>query len=149
MQDPADVPEAWYGQSIVPPGETLVGIAKGAYCGKDLLVFGSGRAAIMVQRFSASKLIRRYDAIDLVDLDVQGEEFSVIYGAMEALNDRVRRLHIGTHSREIEENLRALLRANRWQCLRDYPCLQTNETPFGAIPFGDGIQTWINPRLTS
>ena len=44
-------------------------------------------AAITVQRFSASKLVRRYDTIDLVDLDVQGEEFTVIYGAMEALNE--------------------------------------------------------------
>src|SRR5579872_5167034 len=134
----------WWGQSKLPADSQPVAVAKGAYANRDLLIFGNGRAAVVVPQFQASKLIRKYPLIDLIDMDLQGEEFVVIYGAMEALNDRAKRLHIGTHSPEIERDLRALLAANKWECLRDYGCLKTNATPYGEHYFQDGVQTWIN-----
>lgn len=147
MNGENSTPASWYGQFKVAPGLAPVGIAKGAYFGRDLHAFATGYAAIKVQQLQGSKIVERYPLIDLIDLDVQGEEFSVIYGAMERMNARVKRLHIGTHGREIEANLRLLLAANGWECLRDYPCNATSATPYGDIAFQDGIQTWRNPRL--
>ena len=34
-----------------------------------------------------------------------------------------------------------------WLPRADYPCQTHAETPYGTIAFGDGAQTWLNPRL--
>jgi len=83
----------------------------------------------------------------VADLDLQGAELKVLEAGIGRVNDRIRRLHIGTHSTAIEAGLRRLMAANAWECLADWPGRRTNETPFGAIQFGDGVQTWLNPRL--
>jgi hypothetical protein len=59
----------------------------------------------------------------------------------------VKRVHVGTHSREIEDGLRRLFRALGWQSLADYACLSSATTPFGMVSFRDGVQSWLNPRF--
>ncbi|MGH7660254.1 MAG: hypothetical protein ACRENA_04960 [Vulcanimicrobiaceae bacterium] len=147
VESTADHPKEWYGQAKAPPDWQPANVIPGGYYGRNLFVYPWGQGAIKVPQFAAAKLFRTYDKIDLVDLDVQGEEFIVLYGGIEELNKRAKRLHIGTHGADIEANLREMLTANRWVCLRDYACGATVETPVGKIYFQDGIQTWINPRL--
>jgi hypothetical protein len=91
--------------------------------------------------------LERIDFLDLVDFDVQGAEGQVIAQSIETLNQKVRRLHIGTHSRDIDAFLKEVLTGQRWVCLREYGCGQTEQTPFGPVGFQDGVQSWINPRL--
>jgi hypothetical protein len=59
----------------------------------------------------------------------------------------VKRLHIGTHSKEIEAGLRQLLSAHGWRCHADYPLSSTSETPWGPVSFENGVQSWVNPGL--
>jgi hypothetical protein len=33
--------------------------------------------------------------------------------------------------------------------VNDYPNNRTNDTPYGPMPFEDGVQTWVNPRLST
>jgi len=84
---------------------------------------------------------------DLIDLDVQGSEADVLEPAARLLDERVRRVHIGTHPGDNEERLRALFGGLGWECVHDYPCAGPSETPYGTITFQDGVQTWVNPRL--
>jgi hypothetical protein len=37
--------------------------------------------------------------------------------------------------------------SNGWRLLTDYPCNGASDTPYGRIAFGDGVQSWLNPRL--
>jgi FkbM family methyltransferase len=88
--------------------------------------------------------------VHLVDLDVQGAEADVLEAGADEL-ERVRCVHIGTHSGELEQRLRTLFTGLGWRCRTDYPCLQTTaETWWGArdVTFVDGVQTWLNPALT-
>jgi FkbM family methyltransferase len=87
--------------------------------------------------------------VDLIDLDVQGEELKCCSSDIGSIDAKVKRLHIGTHSSEIEAGLRTLLNAHGWKCLVDYPLAQANETPYGTFQFVDGVQSWVNPRLCS
>jgi hypothetical protein len=87
--------------------------------------------------------------VDIADLDLQAMEAEVVEAALPALNERVMRVHIGTHSLEVEERLRTCLRGAGWTLLRDFSCLGLRETPYGPVAFGDGVQSWINPRLRS
>ncbi|MBT3532228.1 MAG: hypothetical protein HN478_00010 [Rhodospirillaceae bacterium] len=86
--------------------------------------------------------------VDLMDIDIQGAEDSVIEPAIEMLNARVKRLHIGTHGADIHAGLWDLFFENEWACEFDYPPFQENETPWGSFKTVDGILHLSNMRLT-
>ena len=94
-----------------------------------------------------ASILANYDVLDLVDIDVQGEEVRVISSVLAMINEKVKRLHIGTHSPSIEEQLIEILSIQGWKCVRSYRTGQVNETPYGHITFQDGIQTWVNQRF--
>ncbi|MCI0722818.1 MAG: FkbM family methyltransferase [Acidobacteria bacterium] len=119
-------PANWYGQSVGGPVE--------------------------VNAVSLSALLRPFDRVDLVDLDVQGIEFEVLQAAAEAIDKKVKRLHIATHTREIEAALRSLFQGLSWTSVHDYPCadqqpVQNHATDWGIIGFQDGVQSWVNPKM--
>jgi len=100
-----------------------------------------------VRAVSLNTLLRPLDKVDLIDLDVQGAELTVLKPAAEQLDQKVRRVHIGTHGPEIESGLRNLFRGLGWDSVNDYPCNSECHTPWGSINFQDGVQSWINPGL--
>jgi FkbM family methyltransferase len=103
---------------------------------------------LVVPTITLTSLLQPYSCVDLIDMDIQGAEADVVEESIDELNARVRRLHIGTHSREIEARLRAILGQQGWLGAYDFPNHSINETPYGALDFCDGVQSWINPRLT-
>jgi len=107
----------------------------------------SGWRSIRVPGISLRTILKKLDRVDLIDLDIEGQELITLTAAVAGLDAKVKRLHIGTHSAEIEAGLRRLLSDHGWRCLVDYPLLKTSETPFGVISFGNGVQSWVNPRL--
>jgi hypothetical protein len=96
---------------------------------------------------SLETLLRPLSHVDLVHMDVQGSEYRILAGAAGVINEKVGRLHIGTHSAEIEADLQRLLSENGWKCLRSHASHGRRTTEFGEMDFEDGIQTWVNPRL--
>jgi FkbM family methyltransferase len=93
------------------------------------------------------EILAPYPVVDLLDIDIQGAELAALAAATHALNTRVRRVHVGTHARDIERGLRELFAHHGWQCLHDYACQSTSDTPYGAITFVDGVQSWTNPEV--
>ncbi len=85
--------------------------------------------------------------VDLMDIDIQGAEDTVIEPAMDLLNKRVRRLHIGTHRADIHSGLWELFFANEWVCEFDYPPFSRNSTPWGDFETSDGILHFHNINL--
>jgi FkbM family methyltransferase len=140
-------PSAWYGQAIVHGCEEVDESQSYRYEGHEVVGLKSGGKAVKTRSYLLTDILPERGRIDLIDLDVQGEELKVISAAIDALDQRVVRLFIGTHSAEIEVGLRRLLTQHGWQCVADYPCRRTSHTPWGAIYFMDGIQSWVNPRL--
>lgn len=114
-------PTDWYGQFIGGPTE--------------------------VEAVSLDSLLRPLEKVDLIDLDVQGVELDVLQSAAGQVNQKVKRVHIGTHSEMIEIGLRSLFALLGWKKIWDYPCGTVQETPWGEISFEDGVQTWVNPSL--
>lgn len=127
--------EEWWGQAIVP--ETYDPAKQGFHEARN----------IKVEAVTLSSLIPDGLMIDIIDMDLQGAELGVVVESIDVLSRQVRRLHIGTHSKEIEEGLRELLPRHGWICHADFSCLQENDTPFGPVPFVDGVQSWTNPAL--
>ena len=105
------------------------------------------RESMWVPCLSLPELLAPYPVVDLLDTDIQGAELGVLAAAMHSLNTRVRRVHVGTHSAEIEQGLRQLFTAHGWHCLHDYPGQSVTATPYGPIRFIDGVQSWSNPGM--
>jgi FkbM family methyltransferase len=139
-------PGLWYGQMIV--GKQRAKPVKGAnYGGYPVQRHKDGRKSITIPQIDMESILRNSPRIDLIDLDVQFQELEAITPAIAGLNAKVKRLHIGTHSTEIEVGLRTLLARHGWECRADYPGRGIRETPWGKIDFDDGVQSWVNPHI--
>ncbi|GHV13949.1 hypothetical protein FACS189491_09610 [Spirochaetia bacterium] len=131
----------WYGQSIVPPEQI------------------QGREAYLAENFPHAKiqemtsvtlndLLAEQKYVDLIDMDIQGEEFEVVASARDAIQQKVKRMFIGTHGRLQEYGLRKIFSELGWFNVYDYPSDSQITTNPGIITsFQDGVQYWINPAL--
>jgi FkbM family methyltransferase len=109
-----------------------------------------GRHAVReVKGVSLREILLAHPHIDLVDMDIQGMEDKVIRSVSPQDLDRVRILHIGTHSRAVESRLRRTLRRLGWRNAFSFPCYSESQTPFGEVRFEDGVETWVHPQATS
>jgi len=86
------------------------------------------------------------DRVDLLETDIQRSEGEIFPPAMALVNRKVRRVHIGTHGRDVHDLLVALFARAGWEIVFDYgPGKHT--TPRGSLELGDGILTVRNPAL--
>ena len=94
-------------------------------------------------------LLERLPPVDLIHCDVQGSEYDVLTAAQEALNARVRRVVVGTHSRRIEADLLDFFAAQDWRLEDEGVCRLIQHGGRGALGLvRDGYQVWANPRAT-
>ena len=98
-----------------------------------------------VPAYSLETVCSTHPFIDLVDIDVQGVEYDILAGSFEAVSWKIGVVHIGTHSKEVEQSLTKLFGALGWLNAFAYPGRSTVQTRFGAVTFLDGVQTWVNP----
>jgi FkbM family methyltransferase len=135
----------WYGQGIgwhagEGTGET--------YYGKQVFLNDAGYGHIYVSPITLEEMMADLEVIDLIDMDLQGAEREVIQHSMDALTRKVKRVHIGTHANDIEDKARAAFAAAGWRNVWDFGTQKINTTPYGEIRFVDGVQGWINPKLS-
>jgi|SRR5579872_5408021 len=142
-----DRADQWYGQAIAGSYERPRNKTQELYEGIPVIELKSGWKSIEVQAVTLASLLHDLDRVDLIDMDVQGEELKIVRSAIDELDRKVCRLHIGTHNHEVEKGLKETLGRHGWNCHFDYPCESTTETPFGPVRFGDGVQSWTNPRM--
>jgi FkbM family methyltransferase len=143
-------PNAWSGQRITKGYDTdSQSMNDGTYCGFKVKRHASGWRSVRVPTVTLARLLRDLDFVDLIDMDIEEQELPATHAAIHELNTKVKRLHIGTHGKEIESELRQLLSSHGWHCLADYSLFSTSETPWGIISFENGVQSWLNPRHCS
>lgn len=88
--------------------------------------------------------------VDLIHMDVQGQEVSVLSPVMKILSNRVRNVFVGTHSRRIEGELLELFHRHGWQLVRERPtrfAYSAAHDDIVAWTSRDGGQYWHNPAL--
>jgi FkbM family methyltransferase len=96
--------------------------------------------------YSLTTLLKPYERVDLIHIDIQGAEYDVIAAARSALKEKVRRLVIGTHGRFIEERLMSELSNQGWSLESDEACA-FDETNGNVHMARDGCQVWRNRRF--
>lgn len=92
---------------------------------------------------SLQTLMKDEEAVDLIHFDIQGAEFDVVQGSLDALCAKVRWMVIGTHSRSIEGRLIDLLLPANWSLENEQPCRCSYSAGRSHIVV-DGTQVWRN-----
>lgn len=106
-----------------------------------------GSVSIPVKKISVKNLLEPYknQVIDLIDMDIQGEE-EVILPYLAPFLENIKMLHIGTHGRGIEENIKKTLRKENFFLEKDFNCGESYEIGNNVVSFVDGSQTWKNKK---
>lgn len=141
--------DSWYGQCIAPEYEGRTSLLKK---GLRFLLGYDPKPMDTVSRvrmISLDSILMRCPIVDLIDMDIQGAEYGVLSAAAARLDRQVRKVHIATHSRQVEEDLRDLFTRLQWQNLNDLPGGEVHETRFGKSYCEEGLQTWLNVRIRS
>lgn len=84
--------------------------------------------------------------VDLLHIDIQGGEADFIRDNVKHINQSVRRMLVGTHSRVIEGDIMHLLHKEGWALEIERPCVfdLVSGKPVVRI---DGVQGWVNSSL--
>ena len=103
---------------------------------------------IETKSVTLATLLKDEPLVDLLHSDIQGAEADVVAQSLPLLNQRVRRLIIGTHSRQIEGRLFALLGDAGWILEHEQPC-DIGQSEDGQFRIrADGEQIWRNANLS-
>jgi FkbM family methyltransferase len=144
---PSHDPRSWYGQAFNwtlpeyhrPTGKT--------HEGRSVTDNGFGWGMIDVEVINLDQALSGCGAVDLIDMDIQGAEADVIEASVDLLASRVKRIHVETHSKEVEVRIRSTMDNLGWTKTWDFTLASRSETPFGPVDFEGGVQGWINPRF--
>lgn len=116
-------------------------------------LYGAHRTLIPVQAVPLDcvlALFPKHVVIDLLHIDIQGTERTALPAAITSMTERVKRVMVGTHSRQIEGELIELFSRAGWELVAEEPCefVPRPEAPRveGWI-CKDGSQYWINRSL--
>ena len=128
-------PREWYGESIVEQG----------FFAQD---YPAARI-IRVPAVTLNNLLKPHRYVDLVDADIQGAELEVVTSSIDAMTKKVRRAYISTHSADIHSKVAQAFRTAGWTLreIHGWSGEKHEETQFGPISFGDGIQYWLNSHV--
>lgn len=99
-----------------------------------------------LRSYSLGTLLHSFPRVDLVHVDIQGHEYEVLRSSREVLEGKVRRLVIGTHSRQIEEKLFVELARRNWILEAEESCTYRQEANHFLL-YHDGCQVWRNDGL--
>jgi len=137
-------PQGWYGQSV----RAVEGVHDGDF------IEGPHGLLRRTPSVTLTGLVEYETPLDYLHMDIQGAEAEFLSSAPHLLEAHVKMVNIGTHSFEIERNLRALFDGLGWSNVLDVELFSTrplriNGQLTSPTKFGDGFQVWTNPRFTA
>ncbi len=101
----------------------------------------------VVSSLTIGDVLGPFDYVDYADFDIQSAEAFVVPPAIGVLNQKVRRIHFGTHGEHIHGQLKQLFVEHGWDLIFDFAPNGRFETEYGTFNTGDGILSALNPRL--
>jgi hypothetical protein len=115
---------------------------------KDLVPGENFQAEIKVlSAISLTDILGPFDFVDYVESDIQQSEIVVFPAAVDALKRKVRRVHIGTHGKDVHWSLHEMFVKNGWEIVFSFEPNMEHKTAIGKFSTNDGILTVRNPLL--
>jgi hypothetical protein len=88
-----------------------------------------------------------FELVDYLECDIQQSEILVFPPFIDLLREKVRRVHIGTHGKDVHAELHRLFETDGWQIVFSYEPNSSFTTDLGAFSTNDGVLTVRNPQL--
>jgi hypothetical protein len=99
--------------------------------------------------FGFRDIAEDHGRIDLLHVDIQGGEADLVEECIDIFSDKIAYVLIGSHAREIEGRTFAAFRRAGWVLEIERPAiLSLSNAAAGPQVVVDGVQGWLNPRLT-
>lgn len=115
---------------------------------KDLVPGSNFMAEIkVVSAVTLADLLGPFERVDYIEADMQQSEIVVIPPFIDLLKRKVRRVHIGTHGREVHRALYQLFDKQGWEIVFSFEPNGTYATDVGTFATNDGVLTVLNPAL--
>lgn len=101
----------------------------------------------LVSAVTLADILGPLDRVDLLEADIQQSEIIVFPPFRDLLKKKVRRIHIGTHGRDVHRSLSRMFADDGWEIVFDYEPESLHETEFGSFTTNDGILSVRNPGV--
>ena len=88
-----------------------------------------------------------FEVVDYLESDIQQSEILVFPPYMALLKDKVRRIHIGTHGREVHSSLHNLFQNEGWEIVFSFEPNAEHASALGTFKTNDGVLTVRNKTL--
>jgi hypothetical protein len=115
---------------------------------KDLVPGSNFMAEIkLVSATTLADVLGPFDCVDYLESDIQQSEILVFPPFIDLLKRKVRRIHIGTHGKDVHRSLHQLFAEHGWEIVFDYEPNVKFDSPLGGFVTNDGVLTVMNPAL--
>ena len=101
----------------------------------------------LVSAITLADVLGPFDFLDYLESDIQQSEILVFPPYMDVVKRKVRRVHIGTHGKDVHNALLELFEMDGWQIVFNYEPNSTFESALGNFSTNDGVLTARNPNL--
>lgn len=101
----------------------------------------------MISAVTLADILSPIDMLDYLESDIQQWEILVFPPFMDIVKREVRRVHIGTHGKEVHETLLELFLRDDWEIVFNYAPNSEFESPLGKFSTNDGVLTVRNKNL--
>lgn len=115
---------------------------------KDLVPGQGFMAEIkLVSAITLKDLLGPFGRVDYIEADIQQSEILVFPPYIDLLSKKVRRIHIGTHGKDVHWSLHELFEKAGWEIVFSYEPNATHTTSLGTFKTNDGVLTVRNQNL--
>ena len=101
----------------------------------------------VVSAVTLADLLGPFDRVDFIEADIQQSEIVVFPPFIDALRKKVRRIHIGTHSKDVHWSLHGLFAENGWEIVFSFEGNAQHSCALGDFQLNDGVLTVMNSDL--
>ena len=101
----------------------------------------------LVSAITLADVLGPFDFLDYLESDIQQSEILVFPPNMDVVKRKVRRVHIGTHGKDVHNALLELFEMDGWQIVFNYEPNSKFESALGNFSTNDGVLTARNPNL--
>ncbi len=123
-------PYAWRGQYVIRIRDShKIRELPETYYGKQLFELAGVSQFIRVPTITLNRILEIHGKVDLLIMDIQGEEANVVRGAKDMLGRHVGKIGVETHSLEIDREIREILEELGWEKVVDHRIDVTGKPP--------------------
>jgi len=101
----------------------------------------------LVSAVTLADILGPLDRVDLLEADIQQSEMIVFPPFRHLLKKKVRRIHLGTHGRDVHDSLYRMFIDDGWDVVFNYEPESRHETELCTFMTNDGILSVCNPAV--